>query len=143
MITAIAKGIDEDETAKILPWLAGLQAANCALLFVAHVEIATDGVYIKAQVGSFAEKLGTLDIDTSTIQAAVPVAAAVYFIPWRKLAQWLLTQWETFLSFLKNVWKCIKDRFDDFMGFVLMIIKYWRGGSDSPPPTCIPLLPIH
>lgn len=143
IITAIIKGNEDDKTAKVLPWLAGLQAANCALLLVAYVNITPEGVYIKAQVGSFAAKLGELNVSTRALPAAIPVAAAVYFIGWRTLAQWLLARWDAFLSFLSHVWKFIKDKFDNFMELILAVIKNWLRGQDSPSTTCIPLLPIN
>ena len=122
------------------PWAAALAgtlsgAGTAAAYLVSHVQIGFQGIFIQAgpfiNAGmrtvtlSSAFSLGAGATMTSFAVGA-GVAAAVYFIPWRKLASWFVDKFSQFLNFLKTIWGKIKEGFKFLKSLITSIIRFLK-----------------
>ena len=113
-----------DKRHDVLPWLAGFAAgASTAAYIIWSVEFAVEGVYIVCQVGSCAISGTALAVvGISSLAVGLGTAAIVYYIPWRKLAQWFSKAWSYFIRFLVRIWDFVKHRLATFLERVFAVI---------------------
>lgn len=124
----------------------GFGSLAAAGVLISDISFDRHGTYFSAQFTSmlgltyynhstsFSSQIFTAaqSISSSTLFAAggtgVVVAASVYFIPWRKLARYMVKAWNHFLSLLASVWEFFKDRwvmFVEFIGCILANTESW------------------
>ena len=116
----------------VLPWLAGgagaVTSAATAIGMVSHFKFSAWGAYVSygpltAAAGNVAASGSLAMAGMASLGIGVGVAAAVYFIPWKKLAGWAVKAWDLFLVFVKSVWKFFKVAWDKFISFLKMLMK--------------------
>ncbi|KAH6711139.1 hypothetical protein BKA61DRAFT_613137 [Leptodontidium sp. MPI-SDFR-AT-0119] len=113
----------------VLPWLAAGAGATAgaatAVGMVSSFKFSAWGAYVSygplTAATGYATGTGSLAIVGGAV--GVGVAAAVYFIPWRKLATWAVKAWDLFLVFVKSVWNFFKRAWQLFLGFLKGVIK--------------------
>jgi hypothetical protein len=106
-----------------LPWIAGIAGAAGGLgtagaIFVSSIKVGIKGIFVSTTpfgpvgIGS-ATVTGVMGASASMTVAGLTVgagvAAAVYFIPWRKLASWFIDAFSHFMDFLKSIWQKIQN----------------------------------
>ncbi|KAG4438930.1 hypothetical protein IFR05_005610 [Cadophora sp. M221] len=116
----------------ILPWLAAGAGATAgaatAVGMVSSFKFSAWGAYVSygplTAATGYATGTGSLAIvGGAALGVGVGVAAAVYFIPWRKLATWAVKAWDLFMVFVKSVWSFFKRAWQLFLGFLKGVIK--------------------
>ncbi|KAH7336406.1 hypothetical protein BKA65DRAFT_479313 [Rhexocercosporidium sp. MPI-PUGE-AT-0058] len=116
----------------VLPWLAAgagaAAGAATAVGMVSSFKFSAWGAYVSygplTAATGYAAGTGSLAIvGGAALGVGVGVAAAVYFIPWRKLATWAVKAWDLFMVFVKSVWTFFKRAWQLFLGFLRGIIK--------------------
>ena len=116
----------------VLPWLAGAvgaaASATTAGILVSGFEFGVYGAYVSCgplTAGAFSVTgAGSLAMaGAATLGVGIGVAAAVYFIPWSKLAKWAAKAWDLFMVFVKSVWSFFKVAWDWFVSFLKILIR--------------------
>ena len=128
-----------EKSSGVLPWVAGLMGAvtgagTAGALLVSKVQLGMHGAYVTC--GSFSTGYGSASMSgalaaaggatLSGIAVGVGVSAAVYFIPWAKLASWMMEAFDHFLVFLKSIWNQIKDSLSmlkDILSRILTLLQ--------------------
>jgi hypothetical protein len=114
------------------PWLAATAELCAAGLTAAKFQFGAQGVYIACHittnVGSLQFAAGMFCVyGASTVLIAggvgIAVAAAVYFIPWAKVARWITYAWKRFVAFLKSVWHLFEGLWHMFVRFMARLLK--------------------
>ncbi|KAJ4305591.1 hypothetical protein N0V90_001122 [Kalmusia sp. IMI 367209] len=118
-----------------LPWLMGAAGAGASIgtaaYLVTNFEFGIAGAYVScgpvtAAIGGATGTMSLAAAGGLTLGAGVAAVAAVYFIPWSKLAKWAAKAWDLFLIFLKSIWECVKWVWGLFVRFVKVLIKAMR-----------------
>ena len=140
----------------------GIGSLSAAGVIISNISFDTHGTYIntkfthmqdsahfiyKNHSKTFVSQLFTTAqiSSSSTLVAAggtgLVVAAAVYFIPWRKLARYMTNCWNHFLSLLASLWEFFRERwamFLEFIGYILANAESWLGHIGSAAAICFP-----
>ncbi|KAH8748719.1 hypothetical protein F5882DRAFT_386908 [Hyaloscypha sp. PMI_1271] len=116
----------------VLPWLAGAVGVGASVAtgvsIVSNFEFGIWGAYVSCGplVAAAGNAVGTGSLvmaGAATLGIGAAAAAAVYFIPWRKLAKWAAKAWDLFFIFVKSVWKFFKIAWNWFVSFLKLLIK--------------------
>jgi hypothetical protein len=122
-----------------LPWISGLTGAISGMgatgaFLVSSVKVSAYGLFVSAGPYSAGFNSVTASASLAVAGGAVgtglavgaAVTAAVYFIPWAKLASWLFDAFDRFVEFLKSIWNKVMQKMDflkTILNAILRVVK--------------------
>lgn len=136
--SVLAKSAHDLDT-NFLAWLAGIAgvATTGAVLIITNLNITAKGIYLSCQTATCNVTAIPFTVSASASAAVgslgvgVAVAAAVYFIPWGKLATLMKKAWIHFVKLIGILWKFLGDAVDLLKRFIHTIVVVMAGIVDE------------